>query len=60
MICSLLVIYSILHGNLLVGEIPKEIGLLKGLKVLDLGANQLTGPIPPEIGNLSSVKKMSV
>lgn len=50
----------ILHGNLLINTIPKEIGLLKNLKVLDLGSNQLTGPIPPEIGKLNSIVKMLV
>lgn len=50
----------ILHGNLLIGTIPKEIGMLKNLRVLDLGSNQLTGTIPPEIGNLSSIVKMLV
>lgn len=50
----------ILHGNLLIGTIPKEIGLLKNLKVLDLGANQLTGPIPPQLGNLANIMKMLV
>ena len=56
----MLVISRILHSNSLIGTIPKEFGLLKNLKVLDLGANQLTGPIPPEIGKLSSIVKMSV
>ena len=41
----------ILRGNKLIGSIPKEIGLLKNLKVLDLGMNQISGPIPHEIGN---------
>ena len=50
----------ILHGNLLIGAIPKEIGMLKNLKVLDLGSNQLTGAIPPEFGNISSIVKMLV
>uniref|UniRef100_A0A0R0HGM8 NAD(P)-binding domain-containing protein n=1 Tax=Glycine max TaxID=3847 RepID=A0A0R0HGM8_SOYBN len=47
------VIKLILHGNSLVGVIPKELGMLKSLKVLDLGINHLIGPIPPEIGNLT-------
>ncbi|KAL1559821.1 putative LRR receptor-like serine/threonine-protein kinase [Salvia divinorum] len=50
----------ILHGNLLIGIIPKEIGLLSNLKVLDLGSNQLTGSIPHEIGNLTSIQKMNL
>ncbi|CAA0842221.1 Probable LRR receptor-like serine/threonine-protein kinase [Striga hermonthica] len=50
----------ILHGNLLIGTIPKEIGLLKNLKVLDFGSNQLTGPIPPEIGNLTGIQKINL
>ncbi|KAG4385802.1 hypothetical protein GLYMA_12G167901v4 [Glycine max] len=52
------VIKLILHGNSLVGVIPKELGMLKSLKVLDLGINHLIGPIPPEIGNLTQVMKM--
>ncbi|PIM98522.1 Serine/threonine protein kinase [Handroanthus impetiginosus] len=55
----LFAINQILHGNLLIGTIPKETGMLKNLKVLDLGSNQLTGPIPPEIGNLSSIEKIN-
>ena len=52
------VFYRTLRQNNLIGIIPKELGMLKFLKVLDLGMNQLTGPIPPELGNLSSVMKM--
>lgn len=53
-------ICRILHGNVLIGTIPKEIGLLQNLKVLDLGSNQLTGPIPLELGNLSNIIKLLV
>lgn len=48
----------ILHGNRLLGIIPKELGLLRSLTLLDLGKNELSGPIPPEIGNLTSIVKM--
>jgi Leucine-rich repeat (LRR) protein len=48
----------ILHGNKLIGIIPKELGMLKFLRVLDLGMNQLTGPIPPEIGDLTNLETL--
>lgn len=48
----------ILHGNKLLGPVPKELGCLKNLRVLDLGVNQLTGPIPSEFGHLTNVVKM--
>lgn len=44
-----------LDHNLLFGTIPKLIGSLKNLRVLDLSVNRLTGPIPSELGGLSSV-----
>ena len=42
-----------LQSNSLSGSIPKEIGNLTGLFLLDLSRNQLTGPIPKEIGTLT-------
>lgn len=57
MLCN---ICRIIHGNSFIGTIPKELGALKFLRVLDLGGNMLSGPIPPEIGNLTSIVKMSV
>ncbi|EFJ25986.1 hypothetical protein SELMODRAFT_173095 [Selaginella moellendorffii] len=39
----------------LVGTIPPEIGLLSGLRKLELSSNNLTGPIPEEISNASSL-----
>jgi hypothetical protein len=40
---------------MLFGTIPKQLGSLRNLRVLDLGVNRLTGPIPPELAGLSSV-----
>jgi hypothetical protein len=40
------------------GTIPKQIGMLKNLRVLDLSVNRLTGPIPVELGDLSGIEKM--
>ncbi|CAI0414440.1 unnamed protein product [Linum tenue] len=50
----------ILHGNNLIGTIPKELGNLKQLKRLDLGANQLTGQIPPELATISGIMKINL
>jgi len=41
--------------NNLVGTIPTEMGLLKGLEVWGMERGGLTGPIPTEIGNLSAL-----
>ena len=42
-------------GNYLVGQIPKEIGLLKNLQHLELYHNLLSGNKPEEIGNLTEL-----
>lgn len=47
-----------LNRNLLLGTIPKQIGMLKNLTVLNLSMNRFTGPIPVELGDLVSVTKM--
>lgn len=47
-----------LDHNMLFGTIPKQLGSLRNLRVLDLGVNRLTGPIPPELAGLSSVSVM--
>ena len=44
-----------LSGNQLSGPIPRELGGLDGLEVLNLGGNQLSGEIPSTFGNPESV-----
>ncbi|KAI6699710.1 hypothetical protein NL676_014034 [Syzygium grande] len=41
--------------NMLTGSIPKEMGSMFYLYVLNLGHNNISGPIPPEIGDLHTV-----
>uniref|UniRef100_A0A453DIC3 LRR receptor-like serine/threonine-protein kinase n=1 Tax=Aegilops tauschii subsp. strangulata TaxID=200361 RepID=A0A453DIC3_AEGTS len=49
-----------LDHNLLFGTIPKQLGSLRNLRVLDLGANRLAGPIPPELSGLNSVSVINL
>ncbi|KAK2446322.1 receptor protein kinase [Trifolium repens] len=45
-----------LSGNFLTGQIPKELGLLKNLQLLELYYNfNLVGNIPEELGNLTDL-----
>ncbi|KAK3019353.1 hypothetical protein RJ639_003884 [Escallonia herrerae] len=45
------VVTFILRNNSFSGNIPKEIGDLKELEVLDLGYNNFSGPFPSDLGN---------
>ncbi|ANM64035.1 receptor like protein 34 [Arabidopsis thaliana] len=47
-------------GNKFEGEIPKSIGLLKELHVLNLSNNAFTGHIPSSIGNLTALESLDV
>jgi hypothetical protein len=47
------------HNNL-VGEIPKEITLLVGLRALFISRNQLSGKIPEKIGLLQSLESLDL
>ncbi|CAA7032576.1 unnamed protein product [Microthlaspi erraticum] len=47
-------------GNRVEGEIPRSIGLLKELHVLNLSNNAFTGHIPSSMGNLSALESLDV
>lgn len=47
---------SVLSHNHFHGVIPKEIGKLNMLEVLDLRDNKLIGNIPPEVETMQSLK----
>jgi DNA-binding SARP family transcriptional activator/Leucine-rich repeat (LRR) protein len=49
-----------LHENGLSGSIPREIGLLTNLSVLNLEFNQLSGGIPPELGTLRRLNTLAL
>ncbi|XP_044467782.1 receptor-like protein Cf-9 homolog [Mangifera indica] len=42
------------------GEIPKVIGKLHALRLLNLSQNNLTGCIPPSIGNMSDLESLDL
>lgn len=46
------------YKNRLSGELPKEIGGLAMLELLDLRDNNLSGTIPVEIGRMLSLKRL--
>jgi Leucine-rich repeat (LRR) protein len=48
------------YNNKIESEIPKEIGELQSLEILDLAGINLTGEIPKEIGNLSNLKELDL
>ncbi|XP_049935877.1 putative receptor like protein 25 [Nymphaea colorata] len=49
-----------LSNNLLSGEIPREIGKLKGLYSLNISNNDLTGAIPSSMGNLQTLESLDL
>ncbi|KAJ6822553.1 protein MALE DISCOVERER 1-like [Iris pallida] len=51
-----LLLCSILQNNSFSGNIPKEIGDLHKLEVLDLGHNNLSGSVPSDLGRSSSLE----
>jgi Leucine-rich repeat (LRR) protein len=49
-----------LSSNGLIGKIPKELTLLKGLRSLNLSNNQLSGLIPDDIGSLRKLESLDL
>ncbi|XP_026420573.1 LRR receptor-like serine/threonine-protein kinase GSO1 [Papaver somniferum] len=49
-----------LSSNNLEGEIPEEIGLLKGLYMLNLSHNRLLGKIPQTIGSMNGLESLDL
>ncbi|OAY61320.1 receptor-like protein 7 [Manihot esculenta] len=49
-----------LSSNVFEGEIPKIIGSLKGLRLLNLSNNNLTGGIPSSLGNLAKLESLDL
>ncbi|CAH2059772.1 unnamed protein product [Thlaspi arvense] len=47
-------------GNLLEGQIPESIGLLKALIALNLSNNDLTGHIPSSLANISELESLDL
>ena len=55
---SLFQLNSVLCKNYFSGYIPKELGDLTKLELLDLRDNNLTGSIPAEIGRMLPLKHL--
>ncbi|KAM4078979.1 hypothetical protein ACB094_09G081500 [Castanea mollissima] len=49
-----------LSCNNLDGPIPKDLGLLKALHILNLSFNAFTDPIPPSLGKLSELESLDL
>ncbi|KAI3935515.1 hypothetical protein MKW92_039036 [Papaver armeniacum] len=49
-----------LSSNILEGNIPEEMGLLKGLSTLNLSHNHFSGVIPHSIGNMTGLDSLDL
>ncbi|XP_010479171.1 PREDICTED: receptor like protein 30-like [Camelina sativa] len=47
-------------GNQLHGPIPDSVGLLKGLRILNMSSNAFTGHIPSALANLTSLESLDL
>ncbi|XP_050142668.1 receptor-like protein 7 [Malus sylvestris] len=59
---KILTIFTLIDfsGNKLSGSIPKELGDLKSLYVLNLSSNAFTGEIPSSLGNLQKLESLDL
>ncbi|KAJ9709815.1 hypothetical protein PVL29_001333 [Vitis rotundifolia] len=49
-----------LRGNMLTGNIPRQLCWLSDLRILDLALNNLSGSIPPCLGHLSALNSATL
>ena len=49
-----------LSSNKFTGEIPKSIGKLRGLHLLNISSNSLTGHIPSFLGSLAQLEPLDL
>ncbi|KAJ6431480.1 hypothetical protein OIU84_018873 [Salix udensis] len=50
----------VLSNMALTGCLRQDIGLLRGLTVLDVSSNNLAGPLPESIGAMRSLEQLNV
>ncbi|XP_047976216.1 leucine-rich repeat receptor protein kinase HPCA1-like [Salvia hispanica] len=55
---NMTLIHLLLENNLLTGEIPSTLGLVKALEVVRLDRNSLSGSVPENLKNLTRVQEL--
>ncbi|KAG6408645.1 hypothetical protein SASPL_131663 [Salvia splendens] len=55
---NMTLIHLLLENNLLTGEIPSTLGLVKALEVVRLDRNSLSGSVPENLNNLTHVQEL--
>lgn len=57
---SYLMKFNQLSETSLAGTIPKTVGQLKSLNIIDLSENRLSGTVPAEIGGITSLMELTL